>query len=158
MQRRYKIPPDKRFIRDARMLLGWYLGEIDDIEMLLQELLAGKLCRLMVVKDMKCIIILIFRIDTISCKSAAQPVGTVMHRGNRFYNRASVHPFSFFGKHSGNCASRRDSYLAFSWLHHFFHLFPIHFYIRYDTLQKTPVNRKMKYFYYFLHFMFRFMD
>ena len=62
---------------------------------------------------MQCIEILIFRINAVTGKTAAESVGTVMHRLHGIGDYLAGHSVSIMGDDSGNCTSGGDSYLAF---------------------------------------------
>ena len=63
---------------------------------------------------MERIIIFILRIDAVSSKSAAQAIGTIMHRCHGSHNVRPVHRFSLLGKDPGDGAPRWDSGLSFA--------------------------------------------
>ena len=57
--------------------------------------------------------IFILGIDSVSCESSAQSVGTVVHRSHRIGDFLAGHFISFSGDNGGDSAAGGDSYLTF---------------------------------------------
>ena len=112
-QGRKKVTEDERLIRDRRDLARLDLGRVDDLKVAEDERLRLRLRRLAVVKQVKCIKILIMRINSVSGKPAAQPVGTVVHDGDRIDHALSAHDGAAAVDNARHGATGRISELSF---------------------------------------------
>ena len=112
-QRGDEITPDHRLIRDARMLTGRDLGQVYDVEMLLDLALALVLCRLRVEKYMKRIVVGVFRIDAVACEAAAQAVGTIVHGADGVDDAGAVLACAVLMEDAGDRAAGGDADLPF---------------------------------------------
>ena len=108
-----EIPPDERFVFDFRSLPSRDFRQVHDIKMLFQKTFAFLTCLQSVIKHMECIILFIFRINTVSCKAASQSIAAVVHYRNGLYRFKSGKSLSVSGKNAGNGTTRRDAYLSF---------------------------------------------
>ena len=108
-----EVAPDHRLIRDARMLTGRDLGQVYDVEMLLDLALALVLCRLRVEKYMKRIVVGVFRIDAVACEAAAQAVGTIVHGADGVDDSGAVLACAVLMEDAGDRAAGGDADLPF---------------------------------------------
>ena len=81
--------------------------------MTVKEALGLFSCLVGVVEYVECVIILIFGINSVSCKAAAQTVGTVVHIGNGLYDITAVHAVAVTADEAGNGTSGRNPDFAF---------------------------------------------
>ena len=81
-ERHQKITPDQRLIDDIGMFPCGNFGKIGHFKMLIQKFLAFSFGFGVIIKNMKRIAIGVMGINTVTGKTAAETVGTVMHRGD----------------------------------------------------------------------------
>ena len=90
----HEVPPDQRHVRDLGHFPGGDLGQVDDVKVTLQEPLALLLGGAVIIENVECVILLVFRIDAVGSKAAPQTVGAVMHHFNGTDDLLAVHPFA----------------------------------------------------------------
>ena len=95
------------------MLTGRDLGQVYDVEMLLDLALALVLCRLRVEKYMKRIVVGVFRIDAVACEAAAQAVGTIVHGADGVDDAGAVLACAVLMEDAGDRAAGGDADLPF---------------------------------------------
>ena len=95
------------------MLTGRDLGQVYDVEMLLNLALALVLCRLRVEKYMKRIVVGVFRIDAVACEAAAQAVGTIVHGADGVDDSGAVLACAVLMEDAGDRAAGGDADLPF---------------------------------------------
>ena len=113
VQRGDEVAPDHGLIRDARMPARRDLGEVYDVEMTLDLLFAGLLGGLCVVEHVECVVIRVFRIDTVACKTAAQTIGAVVHGADRLDDACAVLACAVLVEDTGDRAAGGDADFAF---------------------------------------------
>ena len=117
VQRRYKKPPDQRFIRNGRRLPSGDPLLADDLHRLPQKGFAVFSGGAVVQKHMQGKNVPILRIDPVSREAASQSVGTVVHGLHAFDDRFSGHKTPFSGNHSGDRTAGWNPDLSLDFVH-----------------------------------------
>ena len=94
VQRPHEVAPDQRLVDDGGDLARGDLGQVHDVKVLLQKVLAGLARSGVVVEDVEGVVVLVLRIDAVARKAAAQAVAPVVHGGDGAHDLAAADPLA----------------------------------------------------------------